>query len=34
MKELRLFLDYKCYFVWVYNDVGILKENDLLDELK
>ncbi|EAF4346798.1 TPA: hypothetical protein ACSZAL_01845 [Listeria monocytogenes] len=34
MKELRLFLDYKCYPVWVYNDAGILKENDLPDELK
>lgn len=34
MKELRLFLDYKCYLVWVYNDAGILKENDLPDELK
>ncbi|EAC7885664.1 hypothetical protein RC101_001940 [Listeria monocytogenes] len=34
MKELRLFLDYKCYPVWIYNDAGILKENDLPDELK
>ncbi|WP_271001745.1 hypothetical protein [Listeria seeligeri] len=34
MSEVRLFLDYKCYPVWVYDEAGFLEENDLPDELK
>ncbi|BEI48963.1 hypothetical protein AWA2013_03690 [Lactiplantibacillus plantarum] len=34
MSEVRLFLDYKCYPVWVYDESGFLEENDLPDELK
>ncbi|MBM5604519.1 hypothetical protein D8X85_03060 [Listeria seeligeri] len=34
MKEVRLFLDYRCYPVWVYDDDGFLEDNDLPDELK
>ncbi|MBF2471608.1 hypothetical protein IA868_00340 [Listeria welshimeri] len=34
MSEVRLFLDYKCYPVWVYDEAGFLEENDLPNELK
>ncbi|MBC1251078.1 hypothetical protein HB765_00475 [Listeria welshimeri] len=34
MSEVRLFLDYKCYPVWVYDEAGFLEENDLPGELK
>ncbi|EUJ43856.1 hypothetical protein [Listeria fleischmannii] len=34
MGEVRLFLDYECYPVWVYDEGGFLEENDLPRELK
>ncbi|ARM71976.1 hypothetical protein LMxysn_0341 [Listeria monocytogenes] len=34
MSEVRLFLDYNCYPIWVYDEAGFLEENDLPDELK
>ncbi|MEN2666677.1 hypothetical protein [Listeria aquatica] len=34
MKEIKLFFDYNCYPIWVYDDAGLLKENDLPNEIK
>lgn len=34
MKEIRLFLDYKCYPIWIYDENGSLINNDLSEEIK
>lgn len=34
MNEIRLYLDYKCFPIWIYDETGTLIENDLPNELK
>jgi len=33
VKKIRVFLDYKCYPLWVYNEKGELISNDIVEEL-
>jgi hypothetical protein len=33
MKKIKIFLDYQCYPIWVYDDNGELINNDLPDEI-
>ena len=34
MKTVKLFLSYKCYPLWIYDDKGELLKNDLVNELE
>src|SRR5699024_8926200 len=34
MKKIKVFLEYQCFPMWVYNENGLLVENDLDEELK
>ncbi|MCG3089824.1 hypothetical protein [Sporosarcina cyprini] len=34
MKKIKIFLEYKCFPMWVYNENDELVENDLVEELK
>lgn len=34
MRKIKVFLDYQCYPIWVYNEKNELMYNDLPDELK
>ncbi|AKA70510.1 hypothetical protein [Clostridium scatologenes] len=33
MKKIKIYLDYKCFPIWIYNDKGELIGNDLPKEL-
>ncbi len=33
MKRIKIYLDYKCFPIWIYNDKGELIDNDLPKEL-
>lgn len=34
MNKIKMFLEYQCFPMWVYNANGELVENDLVEELK
>ncbi|MBP9477865.1 MAG: hypothetical protein KBF12_04530 [Sebaldella sp.] len=33
MKKIKIFLEYRCYPMWIYNENGELVDNNLLEEL-
>ncbi|HZG14450.1 MAG TPA: hypothetical protein VE710_05440 [Candidatus Bathyarchaeia archaeon] len=34
MRKIKIFLEYRCYPMWVYDEKDELLDNDLIDELK
>jgi hypothetical protein len=34
MNIIKIFLEYQCYPMWIYNEQGELVDNDLAEELK
>lgn len=34
MNIIKIFLEYQCYPMWIYNEQGELIDNDLVEELK
>jgi len=34
MNIIKIFLDYQCYPMWIYNEQGELVDNDLVEELE
>lgn len=34
MNIIKIFLEYQCYPIWIYNEQGELVDNDLVEELK
>lgn len=34
MDKIKIFLEYQCYPMWIYNEKGELVDNDLVEELK
>ena len=34
MDKIKIFLEYQCYPMWIYNEKGELVDNELVEELK